>query len=662
MKLLEVFKKQLAEFDQLERVWLTGLTVDIAFVETYILPAILGEEPPRLRMDYEALQLALNEKNLDIRVFCDKHYIGEDANKRTLLPVQGISTGRDGGIWPEGGITKESLFHAKVIYLEGKKGKDKHRILGAGSANLTLSGWGRNREVFSFVPVDELSLYESVSVFFTQLFQNIGETCPLKARPTFPRVNRRARFCHSFQEESFIYQLVGGGSAREMAIWSPYLSKDLSIFMSALKDHLGQDELTIHLVPDRMEGQHIRSSWSKDVEGLLTTGELMIYQLPKQVNKDDRQDMTHAKLWKTPTCLAIGSWNCTRRGANIYHDEKGDWLPGNNIEAGLLFNDTSSVTDFVGERIEEGLEALFASEEQLKQEALRVPELPPFDLDVSFCWSSLNYEVTGIWNDGEVASEAYSLRLPDVKDPIPLRWLGRELKHPISERVSSPRQLLTDHSYQIYCGGELCFTGLLLSKNQRFRRAQRYETLENLLDAYVQTGPEPALDDVAYRVTDDEEGELLVDGLIEKEAAQTQIGTVSSGISYFRLFLASYHYAAQLRAAMTNSSAKYPLKELEKWVFIRPGSLEEWVHKSAERMEQRTPGVFEWFLAREVQGLCDLARDLKNSFDGTLAQVPDERWEALKLPLPNSPHGASQAYVKYLENQYQKMHKHWGEG
>ncbi|SUB73590.1 Uncharacterised protein [Pluralibacter gergoviae] len=56
MKLLDMFKKQIAQMGPLKRVWLTTFNLDIAFVESRILPAVLDMDPPTGRMDYEGLQ------------------------------------------------------------------------------------------------------------------------------------------------------------------------------------------------------------------------------------------------------------------------------------------------------------------------------------------------------------------------------------------------------------------------------------------------------------------------------------------------------------------------------------------------------------------------------------------------------------------------------
>lgn len=56
MKLLDAFKEQIAQMGPLKRVWLTTFNLDIAFVESRILPAVLDIDPPVGRMDYEGLQ------------------------------------------------------------------------------------------------------------------------------------------------------------------------------------------------------------------------------------------------------------------------------------------------------------------------------------------------------------------------------------------------------------------------------------------------------------------------------------------------------------------------------------------------------------------------------------------------------------------------------
>lgn len=662
MKLLNTFKDQLLGFDTVERVWLTSFTIDIEFIETYVLAAIAGIEIPRLRMDYEALQLTLNELGIDVRVFCDKRYIGENLNKRTLLPIHGVSPGKNGGINPEFGITEESLFHSKVIYIEGLKDGERIRVLGAGSANLTLSGWGRNREVFHFLPLDERLIYYSTKDFFDKLFKNVEEYCPLKSLKKFSRKTPRARFCHSFQSKSFLEQFFERRSANEILIWSPYFSKDLSRFARSIIEHLDLDDLTLHLVPHRVDNQYLRSGWNGEVATLLSSGKIKLYKLPQEVRQDDRVLETHAKLWRAGQSLAIGSWNATLRGANIHCNVEGTRSPGNNIEAGLIVKDKVPFLNYLGTQLTQDMESLFADEEQLLQEALQVPEAPPFDLQVRFSWANLSYDISGVWNGCEQSEKPYFICLPDVDSPVELKW-KRNCLEPIKIPCTvAPTKLLTDHCYQIHCIGQLCYTGLIYEIDQPYRRGQRYATLESMFDAFVQPGPGPAEDDLSYRITESESGELVVDGWGQDQTLSTLPESSLSGTSYFRLFLASYQFAVRLRQIAFLPDKRRPMMELEHWVFTRPGSLEEWVQKAKERIEKGPPGIFEWFLANEVRELCELSLKMRTKLGAKTSNVPLSRWKELSLNKPRLPEGVSSKYVEYLESEYKSIRREWGVG
>lgn len=76
MKLIEAFKQQLKEMGELKRVWLTTFNLNLGFVESHLLPAVLNMDPPRNRLDFEGFQTHLVEKDIDFRVFCDKRMMG----------------------------------------------------------------------------------------------------------------------------------------------------------------------------------------------------------------------------------------------------------------------------------------------------------------------------------------------------------------------------------------------------------------------------------------------------------------------------------------------------------------------------------------------------------------------------------------------------------
>lgn len=649
MKLLNAFAEQVKACGKLKTVWLTSFNIDIEFIETYLLPAVLGAEIPRTRMDYEALQLVLNESGIDFRVFCDRRFIGADQNKRTAIQVHGISPSEKEDR-RRFGISEESLFHAKVIYLEGDKGK----VLGSGSANLTISGWGRNQEVFHFLPVDSLPLYQSLKAFFEAVFRNVGKECPLKRRSAFPRTESAAHFCHSFQKEPFVSQLLGGRTCRHLAVWSPYLPGDLAGFIGHLKGSLDQPHMKVSLVADRVEGQYLRTRWSESLGQLIEGGDLCLCQKPRPV--DERVPMTHAKVWKTATHLAIGSWNFTRPGANALLDSQGRRLPGNNIEAGFIIPDSSPVTGVLGSLIEAG-EQCFASDELLGKEALQVPEALPFDLVVEFDWARQVYRLSGQWISDEQPEAGYSVALPDLEAEVDLHWMPRKrLLEPGERPVGTVRSLLSDHCFRVLKNGSVRYVGMLLETSTKFRRAQQYDDLKGLFDAMAQSGPEPSLDDASFRVSETENGELLLDGSwAEDSLSRDEVEQATREISYFRLFTASYHYAARLRSITDKD-----VSGLEHWVFIRPGCLEELVCKARERIATSGPSVFNWFLAQEVNGLCELALEVRKRLSKEKLTIPLPRWQALSVDEPQLPQEANDAYRQTLQAEYRKISSKWG--
>lgn len=645
MKLYDAFRKQLSACGDIRRVWLTSFNIDIEFIETYLLSAVLGADVPRARGDFEALQLILNERGIDFRVFCDKRFIQADQNKRTLIPVHGVlpDAGKFDVKW---GFPEGSLFHAKVIYIEGEKGK----VLGAGSANLTLSGWGRNREVFHFVPVDEAAIYKSLTAFFKNLFVHAGEDFPLPGIRKWARDRPRARFCHSFDDEVFFSQLIGDKKHNELAVWSPYFSADLAAFIRHLKERYDQPDMVFRVVADRVEGKHIRTRWSDDIAELLASGELAFYQSP--VLHDDHVTMTHAKLWKTKSHLAIGSWNFTYAGSNTQLDDDGNFVEQANIEAGFILGNNEPVASVLGRPLDVSHD-MFASESLMQEEALVVPEPLPFDIVVQFDWSTLRYSLSMKKIRGVDSVDDYLISLPDIENPVPVMSGGSMFKTP-ELLVDCPNALLKDHRFHVFRGETLCYTGLLIERSPVLRRAQQYDDLGSLLDAMVHIGPDPSVDDVSYRVAENDEGMELA-GVSSGQAEGDSTSSISSAgdISYFRLFTASYQYAERLR------EIQY-IGTLEHWGFSRPGCLEELTNKAAERIAAQPGSVFGWFLAMEVNSLCDLARERRKALPKDSKAVSPARWRALGVPVPSLPAQANQDYRQMLEDEYLKMKSGWG--
>ena len=630
MKLLSAFKDQLKELGELRYVWLTSFNINIEFIETYLLPVVLDMEQPKTRLDYEHFQIALTEKEIDFRVFCDRRFMEADRNKRTAIPVHGVSPAQ----WEEW-FSEESLFHPKVIYLEDRDGK---RILGTGSANLTLSGWGRNQEVFSFLRVDTKEQYDSVKDFFAEIAAKLGLSEGLPERRGLPRDEGGWVFVHSFQNESFIKQLFANARARELLVWSPYLSKDVAAFIKRLKSVVAAKDLEIHLVPDRVMGQFIRTPWTGALQELSNSGTLTFYENP--TSRHDNVELCHAKVWKLGSKLAIGSWNFTTKGANL-PDEAGKWDKIANIEAGVLVTDPNSWRSTVGKKIKLSAKD-FASDDLLQEEALDVPDQPPFDIQVQFDWREQKYIFSGHWYEG-TPEEGYAVKVPGHETPIPLVW--RPQKKELNVRaleISDPMALLHERRFQVARGKKDVYRSLITEIGLAYRRAQAFESLNGLLEAFVfgdESGPG---DNTPFRIPPSQNSESPTDEFIED--TQVEVSPTTGDISYFRLFQATHQYKEKLKAITS-------VAELNSWVFKRPGCLVELVEKTKEKVSAGKPTPFNWFLAQEVRMLCHKADKQRRELGKTKDSLPKSRWDELNLDLPSLPAGIQRDYVELIQKE-----------
>ncbi|SOB75603.1 PLD-like domain-containing protein [Marinobacter sp. LV10R510-11A] len=645
MKLLKTFTDQLEALGEIRKVWLTSFVIDIEFIETYLLPAILKMDSPKTRMDYEAMQQELSSQGIDVQVFCDKRFIEPEQNKRTAIPVHGVSPER----LPANGdvrFSETSLFHPKVIYVQGDKGA----ILGSGSANLTMSGWGRNREVFHFVPVENDPLADSVAAFFKPVFENVQQRFDWDLDVTGKKGDQQdVVFCNSLVGSLFLTQLFGNHKSEELAVWSPYFSGDLAGLVKSLQAFIKNHSMSVKVVPDRVENEYLRTCWNDGLKELHEAGFLSLHSSPFKA--DDRLNMTHAKLWKTPSALAIGSWNFTQPGANLPTDVGGKTF---NVEAGFIVPDTVPVSVYLGMQLEFGPE-MFATPDQLKQESLSVPAALPFDLRVVFDWQAERYVVSGAWVKKGAMADSYLLKLPGVDAPEQLLWDSDSGSlQTLRPRVPETKHLLANHRYEVLFDGVTAGAGLIIEQRADYRRAQQYDDLRGLFDDLIISAGAPSSDDVNYRVRETEDGEVLVDSLsTEEDSFSDGRQTEVPDISYFRLFSACHHYVEIVENCST-------LKELEHWAFTRPGCLRELVEKTKVRISSMPEGLFNWFLAQEVNELCASAKKRLGQFGGTDNEAVMRRCDELSVAVPKLPRNLAKDYRQWLNREYKRMKRNRG--
>lgn len=611
MKLLDAFRQQVRALGPLRRAWFTTFNLGIPFFETHVLPELLqgDADPPANRMDYENMQLQLAERSIDLRVFCDLRMMEADQLKRTALPVHGMLPRRLG----LEGFGPESLFHPKVIFLEDEGGR---MVLGAGSANLSVSGWGRNQEVFCFHTVSNNEQYQQIKRFFEPLFVAAGLDMALGVRRQFKGDDEGWRFAHSFERESFLELLLADTQAGRLTVWSPYFSRDLAGLIEKIRAMAGR-EIDVAIVPDRVGNRHVRTKWSEAIEQMLDKGGLVFHDRPSP--RPDEIEMTHAKLWLAQgqkARLAIGSWNCTEPGSASFELR--------NVEAGFLL-EVAPATQIAGKPLALGAKD-FGTDDMLKDDELDPPPYPlPFELLVSFDWAQGCYEVQGrLYEKNE--GMGYALRLPGVKQRLALDWKERRIDgawplEAIALELADNEALLADHGYEVWRGDSLEYRGLVLETMQAHRRAQGYDSLKDLLNDWVE-GVEPGgSGKPRLRPV------LRNDDISDAEPAPPAIAADAGGLSYFRVFHAFEQFRQQLREVDSRNI-------LERLLFVQAGSLQELVAKvNAQAAAPGGSAVFNWFLLQEADSLYAAALEAYARTRAKYARsAPPEgaKWQSLK--------------------------------
>ncbi len=639
MKLMTAFKDQLAKLGPLKRVWLTSFNINTDFIETYVLPALLDMDPPRNRMDYEAFQLELTQRGIDLRVFCDKRALAADDYKRTAIVIHPVAPRSFSGVE---GVGADSLFHPKVIYLEDEAG---NMVLGAGSANLTVSGWGRNQEVFSFHEVSNADQYRQVKRFFDGLAAQLDLDMAFGVKRKFTGNDHNWQFVHSFQKKQpFLDRLFADGECHRLTVWSPYLSESLPVLLERLRGQAGNPDIQLTLVPDRIEGRYIRTPWSDALAASLTNGDMAFCTYPGQ--RDEAIEFTHAKVWLASGGhghrLAIGSWNFTHSGTASFEHR--------NIEAGIII-DCEGRPRIAGSELSVTADD-FATPTMLEEDALDLEDDLPFDLQVTFDWQHGRYQVEGcLYEKGQ--GGGYQIRLPGVTKPLDLTWRKNRKGNgwplqAMEHMVPDNEALLLDHSYAVLLNGKTVYRGLILELGQSHRRAQGYESLRDLLDSLVNQTVPGSNDNLVLRDT------LRNSGGPDEELPIPAMQEEGEGLSYFRVFTAFEYFRQRLRDVDT-------FDQLEKWLFIYPGCVQELAAKVRERIASEPPKVFNWFLAQEVNSLYPVALEGYEFFREKYApkQPPVEKWSTLQVAVPPLPDELAQRpdYIRCVEQECEYGHE-----
>lgn len=582
MKLLKTFRQQVKEIGPVRRAWFTTFGMNLELVEKYVLPALVGADVPVTLSDYEQVQAQAfpddeDQEPIDIRIFHDARAGAAEKVKSTSVSLFPVDF-RIAPLQRNEEILRGGFFHPKVIYLEGDNGT----VIGAGSANLTIGAWARNREVFEFRKLKGHDNRQEV----TKFFKRVHAWCGLKddfSMPPVPRDERNPqdwRFVASTGQESFLDLLTKGIALKErpsgtVTVWSPFLAEDLEGLAREMARKHDVERLAV--VGDRHPAGRIRLS-EEAARAFLEKG----HSLLQEPDFDWVTCHSHAKAWVSRRHVAVGSWNLTGPATGLSRSKR-------NVEAGFVLFGKGGDPEGLSEL---DLSNSLRSAEELRQETedwLQEMTPPPVPVSVLFDWRSRRWS----WNLPELfRNRALSpqLFLP-IGETEPMR-IDLVEQGEGELQVASLSLLLRSRTVQstyLDKGARRSWPVWIQELHPQERPIARFDRLDDLLAALIQGMPESG----NGLVMQEELPENLTDPL---QAGSDGENALEGKISAFRLF-AALKQARRLLEAAENPTA------LRRRVQVYPGCVTEIVERVGERHREDAgvSPVLRWFAVQELR-------------------------------------------------------------
>ncbi len=620
--LYKTFKKELDKIGTIKSAWFTTFNLNITFFEQWILPMITKVDfnQAKTLRDYEEMNDLLTDtkdrSGIDVRLFYDYRAIkNQNETKRTsisLHPINVETFSADGNT----NFYKGGVFHPKVCLIQNEQGR---YFVMAASANLTLSGWARNRECFFFSEIQGKNNARKIGDLFAQIItgfdfalnnQIIKDLTGGRGWSDNPKWSFVSSATDYFEDE--LKKQIALSKDKCLTIWSPYWSLELKALLNQLKDN-GFEK--IRLVPSKNETGLI--AITKTIFDECSSIDGVSFEEEKWGAVE--RPLIHAKVWMTDNAISIGSWNMTRPGSNIQKSRKRTEDNNNNFEAGIIVEISKS--EYKELIYSAGFRKLvdhgFKTAQEIEKERKDILEPFEFPFVITADWTNGVYE---LMNPKLIPVELLdaTVNLPDNKS-IKLKSFLTPIK--FNTYGSS---LLNNRFFSVKLKDKLIFHGFINEIGLEHRPINEFDSEMDLLMSWINGVPEDRPDLIKKRITQEED--------------ETADRDETKSLDFFSVkpWFNNLHGFARIRENI-NEAASYSRAEERKHALLRigrlvPGSIAELRAKMIKRKEQyllieekkKPSPVFLWFMIEETNHCINKFNEcvkIHTDFDEEIEQI-----------------------------------------
>lgn len=560
MKYMDVFVKVLEELTKnrtknsgkLKGAWFTTFNMDLNFIDQYIIPLLAFKNDQSEKRKFSFNQLAvfqaqdtLKKQETDIRFYYDERMLN-NFSKLNCFPVIGVNPKRVAG-------SHKGVFHPKLVFLWNKDGK---AYLIAGSGNLTVSGWGRNRESVISREVKSQKNFDAIIEFFKWVdptVEDINTGFSVSGKDDWEFI------CSSAEDKkSPLLSRLLTEETKDLLVWSPYFSSDPKGLIGKIQEY-GNPQIS--LIPD------VTTDVTTDETVRIDNNK--ISDLSGRLFSDKQQDgsrFSHVKLWLTESKIAVGSWNFTEAALGL--------STANNIEAGILLNNDIGIPELNKLEGLQGLDKDTLINEKPKLDFNGID----FSVSVVLNWETHQYTIKIDGAGEDVKWDSYKIHLPGVNGDFSL-----PVKEPIRIEIEDANELLRHPVFRIYQNEEEKYIGFVIETNIKKRLIRPFDSLQELMDSVIE---KKLFDYQPPDNIDPTTGETIYEDEIEGCIHQTE--TLPNYFSLFKVF-------ENIREEASDEDKKNAVI-----LWLKP-----LIQKELLKNGKETLSIYQKFLVYEFNRLCE---------------------------------------------------------